>query len=193
MNLYLRDFFGGGKDFRKIAWVDWDSICLPKVYGGLGVRRLREFNIALLGKWCWRALLDKEGLWYRVLKARYGEVGGRLKEGGSDSSMSWRMVSGIRDGVRLGVGSWFHDNVRRVIGGSGTTYFWTDNWVGDVPLRVRFPHLFDLSVDKGVTVEVMASRGWGVGGGAWMWRRRLFAWEEECVKECCVLLHDIVL
>jgi len=27
-------------------------------------------------------LLDKEGLWYRVLKARYGEDGGRLKEGG---------------------------------------------------------------------------------------------------------------
>jgi len=42
-------------------------------------------------------------------------------------------------------------------------------------------------------VEVMASRGWGVGGGAWVWMRRLFAWEEECVMECCALLHDIVL
>jgi hypothetical protein len=30
-------------------------------------------------------------------------------------------------------------------------------------------------------------------GGAWVWRRRLFAWEEECVRECSVLLHDIVL
>jgi len=39
----------------------------------------------------------------------------------------------------------------------------------------------------------MASRGWGVGGGAWVWRRRLFAWEEECVTKCCALLHDIVL
>ena len=46
------------------------------------MRRLRKFNIALVGKWCWRTLLDKEGLWYRVLKAKYGEVGGRLKEGG---------------------------------------------------------------------------------------------------------------
>jgi hypothetical protein len=43
---------------------------------------LREFNVALLGKWCWRMLVAKEGLSYRVLKARYGEVGGRLKEGG---------------------------------------------------------------------------------------------------------------
>jgi len=103
------------------------------------------------------------------------------------------MVSGIRGGVRLGVGSWFGDNVRRVIGGGGATYFWTNNWVGGVPLRVRFPRLFDLSDDKGVTVEVMVSRGWGVGGGAWVWKRRLFAWEEECVRECYALLHDIVL
>jgi len=66
----------GGEDFRKIAWVDWDSVCLPNKDGGLGVRKLHEFNLALLGKWSWRMMVDKEGLWYRVLKARYGEEGG---------------------------------------------------------------------------------------------------------------------
>ena len=69
-------FWGGGEDVRKIAWVAWDSVCLPKEEGGLGVRRMREFNVALLGKWCWRMLVDRNGLWYRVLKARYGEEGG---------------------------------------------------------------------------------------------------------------------
>lgn len=39
---------------------------------GLGVG---AFNLSLLGKWCWRLLVDKEGLWHRVLKARYGEEG----------------------------------------------------------------------------------------------------------------------
>jgi len=55
--------------------------------GGLGVRRLGEFNLSLLGKWCWRLLADKEGLWYRVLKARHGEEGGRVKEGGRSASV----------------------------------------------------------------------------------------------------------
>ena len=62
-----------------------------------------------------------------------------------------------------------------------------------VPLRERFPRLFDLAMDIWVSVEEMARHGWEEGGGAWVWRRRLFAWEEECVRECSVLLHDIVL
>jgi hypothetical protein len=62
-----------------------------------------------------------------------------------------------------------------------------------VPLRVQFPRLFDLAVNKWVTVREMESRGWGNGGGAWEWRRRLLAWEEETVSECASLLHNVVL
>jgi len=42
---------------------------------------MREFNIALLGKWCWMMLVERGGFWYRVLLARYGEVNGRLEGG----------------------------------------------------------------------------------------------------------------
>ncbi|MCI51565.1 cytochrome P450, partial [Trifolium medium] len=60
-------------------------------YGGLGVRQLREFNIALLGKWCWRMLVDRGGLWFRVLAARYETERGReervfLVEGDCENS-----------------------------------------------------------------------------------------------------------
>jgi len=113
-------------------------------------------------------LVDKEGLWYRVLKARYGEEMGRLKEGGRDSLLWWRMVSSIRRGVGMVEGCWFEDNVRKVVGGGGSTFFWIYNWVGGVPLRAQFPRLFDSAVNKWVTVQEMESRGWVVGGGAWM-------------------------
>jgi len=48
------------------------------VYEGLGVRQMREFNLALLGNWCWRMLVYRGGFRYRVLVARYCEEAGRL-------------------------------------------------------------------------------------------------------------------
>jgi len=101
------------------------------------------------------------------------------------------MVSSIRGGVGLGVGSWFDDNVRRVIGGGGTTYFWTDNWVGGVPLLVRFPCLFYLSVDKGVTWRLWRVESGvlvavlGCGWGAFLRGRRSVS---GSVVLCCMIL-----
>jgi len=43
-------FFWGGEDFRKLSWTKWDIICLKRDNGGLGLKRLREFNFSLLGK-----------------------------------------------------------------------------------------------------------------------------------------------
>ena len=41
--------WGGGSEVTKIAWVNWDTICLPKNKGGLGIKDLSKFNEALLG------------------------------------------------------------------------------------------------------------------------------------------------
>ncbi|CAI8586009.1 unnamed protein product [Vicia faba] len=55
-------FWGGKEDRRKIVWIDLDFICLSKESGGLGVKRLREFNVNLLRKWCWRMLEERGSL-----------------------------------------------------------------------------------------------------------------------------------
>jgi len=43
--------WGVGVEQKKIAWISWESICLSKEKGGLGIRDLNKFNGALLGKW----------------------------------------------------------------------------------------------------------------------------------------------
>jgi hypothetical protein len=98
-SILINFFWGGGEDNRKIAWVDWNSICLSKEVGGLGVRRLKEFNIALLAKWCWRCLVDREELWFKVLLSRYVEERGRPREGGRLGSAWWRDIVKIREGI----------------------------------------------------------------------------------------------
>ena len=59
-----RNFLWGGEEDRmKIVWVSWNQICCPQNHGGLGVKDIRLFNNALLGKWR-RDLLEGRGnLW----------------------------------------------------------------------------------------------------------------------------------
>ena len=155
------------------------------------MRQLREFNIALLGKWCWRMLVDSGGFWYMVLVARYGEVAGRLVVGGRSASSWLREVVKIRDGIEGANGGWFGERVSKVVGDGNNTFFWFDNWVGDVPLCRRFGRLFDLATNKFRIVADMCVRGWEDGGEAWSWRRRLWTWEEEMLEECRQLLDGV--
>ncbi|GAU34797.1 hypothetical protein TSUD_206010 [Trifolium subterraneum] len=163
---------------------------LPQEYGGLGVRQLREFNVALLGKWCWRMLVDREDLWFRVLAARYGLERGRLCVGGTSGSTWWREIAHLRDGGNA-LGGWFGENVVRKVGDGTDTFFWTDPWVEGTSLCERFGRLFDLAKNKSVSVAEMFLRGWGAAGEGWVWRRPLRAWEEKLLGECHALLLPI--
>jgi hypothetical protein len=64
--------------YSFIDWIKWDKICLNKEEGGLGVHRVKEFNLALLGKWCWRLLQETESLWFKVLASKYGIRDGQV-------------------------------------------------------------------------------------------------------------------
>jgi len=56
-----RDFLWGGigEEF-KFHLVNWAKVCSPISSGGLGIRNLRIFNKALLGKWLWRYAHERE-------------------------------------------------------------------------------------------------------------------------------------
>ncbi|PNX55797.1 receptor-like kinase, partial [Trifolium pratense] len=145
------------------------------------------------GKWCWRMLVDREGMWFRVLAGRYGVERGRLCEGGARRSTWWREMVRIRDGGGEIGGGWFREHVSRQVGDGSDTFFWTDPWVDGTSMQERFGRLFDLAENKSASVAEMFMQGWGAGGEAWVWRRQLRAWEEEMLGECQSLLLTISL
>ena len=164
---------------------------MNKESGGLGVRKIREFNLTLLGKWCWRLQEERERLWYIVLMARYGEVGDRIEDGGRLTSVWWRNLVSISEGVGLGVGNWFDDNLQCCVSNRVSTLFWWDPWLeGDVVIH-RFGRLYDLSENKMVTVADMSNLGWSVHGDGGKWQRHLLAWEEVVARSS--LFTNIVL
>lgn len=64
---------GGCEEKSRISWVRWGDVCKLEDKGGLGIKDLRVFNLALVGKWVWRVLNSEEMLWVRILKSRYGD------------------------------------------------------------------------------------------------------------------------
>ncbi|GKA41820.1 reverse transcriptase domain, reverse transcriptase zinc-binding domain protein [Tanacetum coccineum] len=67
---------------RGKAKVSWESVCLPKNEGGLGIQRLETFNVALITYHIWSILTLKESLWVkwvhthklRVVMFWFGEI-----------------------------------------------------------------------------------------------------------------------
>ena len=92
--------------------------------------------------------MDREGLWYKVLSARYGNERGRIQDEGRHGSTWWREIVKICEDFGIEGGSWYEESIKVKIGNGIKTYFWSDCWVGVVPLTERFRRLFDLSIRR---------------------------------------------
>ncbi|GAU17848.1 hypothetical protein TSUD_329740 [Trifolium subterraneum] len=54
-------------DTLMVTDKNWANIRVPREKsGGLGVRKVKEFNVALLGKWCSRLRTERDGFWRQV-------------------------------------------------------------------------------------------------------------------------------
>ncbi|XP_020224194.1 uncharacterized protein LOC109806232 [Cajanus cajan] len=85
-----RDFLWRGvKDGSKIPWVKWEMVCKSKVEGGLGIKDVRLFNWALLGKWVWKNMLSLGMLWAKVLHSRYERIESFSNCSDVDRRASW--------------------------------------------------------------------------------------------------------
>ncbi|GKU99298.1 hypothetical protein SLEP1_g12166 [Rubroshorea leprosula] len=162
-----------------------------KAKGGLGVKDLRKFNLALMGKWWGRLAENGEGIWKKIIVEKYGKGGGHwqdwIDENRGVGSTWWRDVCGINtmDG---GSNGWLKEGFRVKVGESNTVSFWWDKWRGEECLANRFPRLYLLSTEKTKMCSEMGSRTNGLWEWKLNWRRNLFDWEKEEAME----LHNTI-
>lgn len=58
---------------RRMHSINWDIICSGKNVGGLNLTKLELRNIALLVKWWWKFMTERDRKWMRFICNKYGE------------------------------------------------------------------------------------------------------------------------
>lgn len=142
-----------------------DVLCLPKHQGGLGLKSLAKWNVALMTTHIWSILTNKNSLWvrwihaYRLEDRNFWDV--PLKQ---DASWGWRKLLRMREEIRKFV-------VYKIGNGKGTSV-WFDKWSNheslDKTITKRMIHT--AGYDLNTTVYAM------VVNGEWQWPN---TWRDE--------------
>ncbi|CAL5324749.1 unnamed protein product [Camellia sinensis] len=63
--------WGSTENAKKVHLVNWQNVCKSKKQGGLGIRKAREQNLALITKLGWKVASNSADLWCSILKSKY--------------------------------------------------------------------------------------------------------------------------
>ncbi|KAI5678495.1 hypothetical protein M9H77_09445 [Catharanthus roseus] len=85
-----------GDDQGTRIWhtIAWPVLCKPKKLGGLGFKRLKEYNQGFLSKLAWRLQKDGNALWAKELISKYVAISKYwCNLGKKQTSYLWRQLS----------------------------------------------------------------------------------------------------
>nr|GEZ94097.1 hypothetical protein [Tanacetum cinerariifolium] len=124
----MRDFLWNFGVFKRgKSLINWKSVCKLKVEGGLCIKSLDSWNIALMSKHIWNVITNKESLWvrwvntYRLKGRSFWDI--PEKEG---SCWTWKKILKIR---------WLiEEHIFHKIGDGRNTSLWFENWHPICPL-----------------------------------------------------------
>ncbi|CAJ2645291.1 unnamed protein product [Trifolium pratense] len=173
--------WGGGLEDKKLCWVKWEQICMPRDQGGLGVKNLELFNLALLSKWKWRCVNESDAVWTDVLRFRYGHLPSKflneeLYSCGAKDSIWWRDLVNVGDSFLPG---WFKSNVSCIVGNGKNINFWKNKWFGNNSFSELFPTLFSKDACSEAMIADRLNNSTDEITWSWDWRVPLSLQEEQ--------------
>lgn len=107
---------------KFLAWRSWDKLCYPKSQGGLGFKKAKDINTALLAKLAWMIASKRDSLCMNILRAKYRVSEDWLhSEPPNRASPIWRAIELAKKVIVKGT--------CYTIGNGASINVWTDRWV----------------------------------------------------------------
>ncbi|XP_074298081.1 uncharacterized protein LOC141628893 [Silene latifolia] len=93
-SIYRNFLWSGKSEYQKSLSISWDTCCLPKEEGGLGIKDVKCWNKALLGKYAWWLATKQDHLWVKWVNHVYlkGKTWSTYTPP-PDCSWSWRKIT----------------------------------------------------------------------------------------------------
>ncbi|GJX54549.1 RNA-directed DNA polymerase, eukaryota, reverse transcriptase zinc-binding domain protein [Tanacetum coccineum] len=157
-SIRARFFNGTDVKSRKPSWVRWKSVMASKDAGGLGVSSLFALNRALMFKWVWRFISQKNSLWTRVISALHGDAGKIGKQITSTYPSTWLNIVQEVEALKM-QGLDLLSFINPKLGNGLNTSFWDVPWRGDTALKELAPRIYALETLKDISVAAKLSHG----------------------------------
>jgi len=152
-SIMIHFIWGGPTKWVAVAWKD---ICKPKKEGGLGLRRLKDWNDAGMVRLLWLIIEDGGSLWVRCIRRKY--LRNRniwLARPPAGCSWAWRGILSVREVAK--------NRIQYQVGDGTAIRFFTDPWCGQ-PL-LSSPGGERLHYDMGMPRDTLVS--WFIHEGVW--------------------------
>ena len=174
IKLQRKFLWGGGLESKKIAWISWEKVCLPKHKGGLGIKEIETFNLALLGKWMWNLMQHQGSLWVAILEAKYGGWRGLTEEGSVNmQSIWWRDLKRAIQHSPYGIS--LQQQLKWKVEAGDKVKFWEDRWIcNEQSLAEKYPRLYLISSQQQQLIGQMGEHINSTWEWRFSWRRSLF-------------------
>lgn len=148
------------KDSRFIAWNAWDKLCRPKRQGGLGFKKAKDVNSALLAKLAWMVVSGKQSFCMEVLRTKYKVSNNWITEEPVKLACpTWRAIEAGKNLIEKGACF--------LLGDGKSIDIWIDQWV---PWIANFKPQPRVEEYKQFPIKAFqlidsTSRSWNVGMG----------------------------
>uniref|UniRef100_A0A803PIH2 DUF4283 domain-containing protein n=1 Tax=Cannabis sativa TaxID=3483 RepID=A0A803PIH2_CANSA len=154
--LLARFWWVGNADKRHYCALKcWDKICQPKRCGGLGFRRLKDMNMALLSKLSWMVLQGQDKVWVKLLLDKYCSKVDvwQIEKHGTDSRC-WKSLLEARSICVKGV---------NILIADGSSDIWDRPWIpcrNSEEIKDRFQFIHNQALWKVKDLFLDGTREW---------------------------------